>query len=72
MGIGEFLGELRDRCFTPHNAFTVGEVFNLRDDEIKDFIGENGYFSSMFDFTPTIFGQDDRGWLCEKFEREIV
>ena len=62
VGIGEFLGELRARCFTPHNAFTVGAVFNLRDDEIKDFIGENGYFSSMFDFTPTIFGQDDRGW----------
>ena len=27
-GIGEYLGEMRDRCFKPHNAFTVGEVFN--------------------------------------------
>ena len=27
-GIGEFLGEMRDKTFKPHNAFSVGEVFN--------------------------------------------
>lgn len=61
-GIGEFLSELRDRCFKPHNAFTVGEVFNEDPDEIPDFIGENGYFSSMYDFAETIFGQSQLGW----------
>lgn len=61
-GIGDFLNELKERCFTPHNAFTVGEVFNLKEGEAADFIGENGYFSSMFDFTPAIFGEDERGW----------
>ena len=48
-GVGEFLGEMRDRTFKPHDAFTVGEVFNEKEEEIPDFIGDNGYFSSMFD-----------------------
>ena len=61
-GIGEYLGEMRDRCFKPHNAFTVGEVFNQKDEELPDFIGENGYFSSMFDFSETLFGQSPKGW----------
>ena len=29
-GIGEFLGEMRDKAFAPYDAFTVGEVFNER------------------------------------------
>lgn len=61
-GIGEFLGEMRDRCFKPHNAFTVGEVFDIKDEQISEFIGENGYFSSMYDFTANIFGQSQKGW----------
>ncbi len=61
-GIGAFLGELRDRCFKPHNAFTVGEVFNEKDEELPDFIGDNGYFSTMFDFSPTVFGDSPNGW----------
>ena len=61
-GIGEFLGEMRDRTFAPHNAFSVGEVFNEKDEELPDFIGDNGYFSSMFDFSAEIFGGSDKGW----------
>ena len=61
-GIGEFLGEMRDRTFKPHDAFSVGEVFNAKDEELPDFIGNNGYFSSMFDFNETIFGGSAKGW----------
>ena len=61
-GIGEFLGEMRDRTFAPHNAFSVGEVFNEKDEELPDFIGDNGYFSSMFDFSAEVFGSSDKGW----------
>ena len=49
-GIGEFLGELRDRCFKPHDAFTVGEVFNTTPEQLEEFIGDDGYFSTMFEF----------------------
>ncbi|MCR5716344.1 MAG: alpha-glucosidase [Lachnospiraceae bacterium] len=61
-GVGLFLGELRDRTFLPHNAFTVGEVFNEKPEELPDFIGDQGYFSSMYDFEETIFGQSPMGW----------
>nr|WP_296043276.1 alpha-glucosidase [uncultured Blautia sp.] len=61
-GVGEFLGEMRDRTFSPHDAFSVGEVFNEKDEELPDFIGDNGYFSSMFDFSAEIFGGSDKGW----------
>ena len=61
-GIGEFLGEMRDRTFKKYDAFSVGEVFNENPEEIPDFVGDNGYFSSMFDFNETIFGHSEKGW----------
>lgn len=63
-GIGEFLGEMRDRTFNLYDAFSVGEVFGEKPEEIPDFIGENGYFSSMFDFNETIFGISEKGWYA--------
>ena len=50
-GVGEFLNELADETFRKHDAFTVGEVFNEKDDELPLFIGSHGYFSTMFDFS---------------------
>lgn len=65
-GIGEFLGEMRDRTFQKYDAFSVGEVFDEKPEEVPDFIGDNGYFSSMFDFNETIFGQSQKGWYDAK------
>ena len=62
VGVGEFLGEMRDRTFLPHGAFTAGEVFDEKPEELPDFIGDNGYFSTMFDFNETIFGGSEKGW----------
>ena len=65
-GIGEFLSEMQARTFDPHNAFSVGEVFDEKDEELPDFIGDGGYFSSMFDFSTTIFGGSPNGWYDRK------
>lgn len=65
-GIGEFLGEMRDRTFKKYDAFSVGEVFDEKPEEIPDFIGDNGYFSSMFDFNETICGSSEKGWYDAK------
>lgn len=65
-GIGQFLGEMRDCTFQKYDVFTVGEVFNEKPEEIPDFIGENGYFSSMFDFNETIFGASEKGWYASR------
>ena len=66
-GIGKFLGEMAEKCFHPYDAFTVGEIFNEKEDEICDFIGENGYFSSMFDFEETCYGKSEDGWYASKY-----
>ncbi len=65
-GIGAFLGEMRDRTFRQYDAFSVGEVFNEKPEEIPAFIGDNGYFSTMFDFNEAIFGQSEKGWYDAK------
>ena len=65
-GIGEFLGEMRDKAFAPYDAFTVGEVFNEKKDELPLFIGENGYFSTMFDFSLELYGRSEKGWFDVK------
>lgn len=61
-GIGDFLKEMRDETFKKYQAFTVGEVFNDKPGELEAFIGEDGYFSSMFDFNETIIGGSPNGW----------
>lgn len=67
VGVGTFLGELRDRTFKKYDAFTVGEVFNVKPEELSLFIGEDGYFSSMFDFNTTVWGTSDKGWYdCKR------
>ena len=61
-GVMDFLMEMRDETFKKYNAFTVGEVFNEKKEELPDFIGDDGCFSSMFDFNETIFGASEKGW----------
>ena len=65
-GVGDFLGELRDRAFAPTNAFTVGEVFDMKEGELANFIGDHGYFSTMFDFRSHIACFDRAGWHRSK------
>ena len=61
-----YLAALRDEAFAPHDAFTVGEVFNTDPTELDLFIGENGFFSSMFDFAPACWGGSPKGWYDAK------
>ena len=62
VGVMDFLNEMAERTFKLHNAFTAGEVFNEKKEELPDYIGDDGCFSTMFDFNETIFGESDRGW----------
>ena len=61
-GVMDFLKEMRDATFYKYDAFTVGEVFNEKKEELCDFIGEDGCFSSIFDFSQTVFGASEKGW----------
>ena len=62
----KYLQELRENTFDKHDAFTVGEVFTDRTEDIPIFIGDEGHFSTMFDFEETIFGKSDKGWYDAK------
>lgn len=61
-GVGEFLEELKENTFQKYDAFTVGEVFNMKEDELASFIGENGHFSSIFDFSAHTLSDGEHGW----------
>lgn len=49
-GIGLFLQELRENTFQRFDCMTVAEAPGVDYEELGDFIGENGYFSMIFDF----------------------
>lgn len=49
-GIGAFLHELKERTFDRHACLTVAEAPGVPYEELGEFIGENGYFSMIFDF----------------------
>lgn len=61
-GVGDFLGDLKTHTFAKHDAFTVAEVFNMKPEELKCFIGDDGYFSTMFDFSAHILSNGAHGW----------
>ncbi|MCR5271856.1 MAG: alpha-glucosidase [Lachnospiraceae bacterium] len=65
-GVGFFLNEMAEETFRKHNAFTVGEVFNAKEEELPLFIGDNGYFSSMFDFEEAIINASQKGGFNAK------
>ena len=66
-GIGDMLKELKRETFDKYDAFTVGEVFNSKEGELYKFIGEDGYFSSIFDFDMEVLGQEQSNrWYLNK------
>ena len=61
-GVGELLEDLKKSTFEKYDAFTVGEVFNMKPDELPEFIGENGHFSTIFDFSAHTLTDGEHGW----------
>ena len=61
-GIGDFLKDLKKNTFQKYDAFTVAEVFNMKEGELAEFIGEDGYFSTMFDFSAHSLSTGEHGW----------
>ena len=61
-GVGEFLEELKVNTFQKYDAFTVGEVFNMKEGELAEFIGDNGHFSTIFDFCAHCLSDGAHGW----------
>ena len=60
-GVEEMLQELKQQTFAKYDAFTIAELFNEQRD-VKEYIGEEGCFSTIFDFGST-FADLGRAWL---------
>ncbi len=53
-GLDTFLHELKANTFEKYNAFTVAELFNIKEGEEKKYVGDKGTFSTIFDFSVEI------------------
>lgn len=49
-GIEKMLGELRDKTFKQYDCMTVAEAAGIHYDQLDAFIGQDGFFSMVFDF----------------------
>ena len=61
-GVDELLEDLKNHTFAKKDAFTVGEVLNIGVEDLPDFIGENGHFSTIFDFSAHMLSDGEHGW----------
>ncbi|RRD95334.1 alpha-glucosidase [Clostridiales bacterium COT073_COT-073] len=67
-GPGAFLHELKEKTFKPYHAFTVGEAFDVPEQEMPNFVGDDGYFSTIFNFSTVAIGKSGKGW----YDRQAV
>lgn len=61
-GIDEKLQDLKKNTFDKYDAFTVGEVFNMKEGSLEKFIGDEGHFSTIFDFSTHMLTSGKHGW----------
>lgn len=62
--IGNMLADLRKNTFAKHDAFTVGEVFHVEENGLEEFIGTDGHFSTIFDFSLHLLTNCEHGWYA--------
>lgn len=49
-GLTGLLQDLKKNTFEKYNAFTVAELFGMKDGQLTQYIGKGGCFSTIFDF----------------------
>lgn len=76
-GIEVWLKEMNDRTFRPHNSMTVAEA-NVPSERLKEYIGSQGFFSMVFDFSYTDIDVPSTGewfkfsgWTWELMKKHI-
>ncbi|MEG1946424.1 MAG: alpha-glucosidase [Lachnospiraceae bacterium] len=76
-GIQEYLKELRDEVFEKHDMMTVAEI-SVPEENLAEFIGKDGLFSMVFDFSYTDIDIEKRdgqewkiNWTMKKLKENI-
>lgn len=63
-GIEVFLQELNEKTFRRHHCFTVAEAPGIPARELSKYIGDDGYFSTIFNFDLSLMSfTDDGNWF---------
>ena len=65
-GVLDFLNEMKRETFEKYDAFTIGELFEFKQEELTEYAGDEGCFESIFDFSTCLIGADHRGWYAGK------
>ena len=78
-GILDFLHEFRARVFDGHDIFTVGEANGVTPEELSLWVGENGVFSMLFEFSHVLVPYEGgecwhkaRPWPLTKLKRALT
>ncbi|MGM0238093.1 glycoside hydrolase family 13 protein [Enterococcus sp. AZ103] len=77
-GIEEWLAEIDQRTFRKYNALTVAEA-DVPEDQLSRYIGEDGYFRMIFDFSYTDIDVPETGewflqsnWTVKELKENIL
>lgn len=65
-GVLDFLNEMKRESFAKYDAFTIGELFDYKPEELEAYVGNEGCFESIFDFSTCLIGADPKGWFARK------
>ena len=61
-GILDFLHEFKRKVFDGHDIFTVGEADGVAADELKYWVGKDGVFDMLFEFSHTSLAVENETW----------
>ena len=61
-GILDYLHEFKRKVFDGHDIFTVGEANGVAADELKYWVGKNGVFDMLFEFSHTSIAVENEIW----------
>lgn len=66
-GILDFLHEFRRKVFDGHDIFTVGEANGVSPEELPQWVGKDGVFSMLFEFSHLELSYPEGEIWCKRF-----
>ncbi|MGN0950775.1 MAG: alpha-glucosidase [Mitsuokella sp.] len=71
-GILDFLHEFRREVFDGHDIFTVGEANGVSPEELPQWVGDNGVFSMLFEFSHLELSYPEGEIWCKRFPWKLT
>ncbi len=65
-GVLEVLKDISKNTFEKHRALSIAELFDYDPAKLEDYIGQDGCFSTIFEFDTTLIGRTRKGWYDYK------